>query len=193
MAINSQYINIKNEKAKSEYFGGYTPVNNLNIQISNILEKLDFTKFNGYFGIDFIRKADNSIFLIELNPRLTTSYIGVRKILNYNPAEIITYSKFKLLDSEKSPFKMNSIFTRVELKYGGTESSEKIKKKNIPILIEKIPELITPPISFSTSNNEHLRQYSCFIATKERNLNASINKLTKIMKTFEDFNFKKLN
>lgn len=193
LAINSQYINIKNIKAKSEYFGGYTPVNNLNIEISNILEKLDLTKFNGYFGIDFVRKADNSIFFIELNPRLTTSYIGVRKILSYNPAEVITNSKFKLLDSEKPPINMNSIFTRVELKYGGTENSEEIKKKNIPILIEKIPELITPPISFSTSNNEHLRHYSCFIATKERNLNTSINKLTKIMKTFEDFNFKKLN
>ncbi len=193
LAINSQYINIKNEKAKSEYFGGYTPVNNLNIQISNILEKLDLTKFNGYFGIDFIRKADNSIFFIELNPRLTTSYIGVRKILSYNPAEVITNSKFKLLDSEKTPININSIFTRVELKYGGTENSEEIKKKKIPILIEKIPELITPPISLSTLNNEYLRQYSCFVATKERSLNASINRLTKIMKTFEDFNFKKLN
>jgi predicted ATP-grasp superfamily ATP-dependent carboligase len=193
LAINSQYININNEKAKSEYFGGYTPVNNLNIHISNILEKLDLTKFNGYFGIDFIRKADNSIFFIELNPRLTTSYIGVRKILSYNPAEVITNSKFKLLESEKSPININSIFTRLELKYGGTENSEEIKKKKIPILIEKIPELITPPISFSTLNNEYPRQYSCFVATKEKSLDASINRLTKIMKTFEDFNFKKLN
>ena len=74
---------------------------------------LDLTKFNGYFGIDFIRKSDNSLFFIELNPRLTTSYIGVRKILSYNPAEVITNSKFKLLDSEKSPININSIFTRL--------------------------------------------------------------------------------
>lgn len=192
LAINSQNINIKNDRVKSEYFGGYTPVNNLNIEISNILEKLDLTKFNGYFGIDFIRKADNSIFFIELNPRLTTSYIGVRKILSYNPAEIITNSKFKLLDSEKIPINMNSIFTRLELKYGGTENSEEIKKKKIPILIEKIPELITPPISFLTSNNEYPRHYSCFIATKERNFKASINRMTMIMRTFENFNFKKI-
>ncbi len=192
LAINSQNINIKNQKVKSEYFGGYTPVNDLYIQISNILEKLDFTKFNGYFGIDFIRKADNSLFFIELNPRLTTSYIGVRKILSYNPVEVITNSKFKLLDSEKSPINMNSIFTRLELEYGGTENSEEIKKKKIPILIEKMPELITPPISFSTSNNIYPRQYSCFIATKERSLNASKNRLTKLMRMFEKFNFKKI-
>ena len=84
------------------------------------------------------------------------------------------------------------MFTRLELKYGGTENSEEIKKKIIPILIEKIPELITPPISFFTSNNEYLRHYSCFIATKERNLKASINRMTKIMRTFENFNFKKI-
>ena len=193
LAVNSQNIDIKNDRVKSEYFGGYTPVNNLNIEISYILEKLDLTKFNGYFGIDFIRKADNSLFFIELNPRLTTSYIGVRKILSYNPAEVITNSKFKLLESEKSPININSIFTRLELKYGGTENSEEIKKKKIPTLIEKIPELITPPISFSTLNNEYPRHYSCFVATKEKSLDASINRLTKIMKTFEDFNFKKLN
>ena len=193
LAINSQNISIKNDGFNSEYFGGYTPVNNLNIEISNILEKLDLTKFNGYFGIDFIRKADNSIFFIELNPRLTTSYIGVRRILSYNLAEVISNSKFKLLDSEKTPNNINSIFTRLELKYGGTENSEEIKKKKIPILIEKIPELITPPISLTTSNNEYLRQYSCFIATKERDLIQSKKRLTKIMKTFEDFNFNKLN
>ena len=192
LAINSQNINIKNQKVKSEYFGGYTPVNDLHIQISSILEKFDFTKFNGFFGIDFIRKADNSIFFIELNPRLTTSYIGVRKILSYNPTDVITNFNFKLVDSEKSPININSMFTRLELKYGGTENSEEIKKKIIPILIEKIPELITPPISFFTSNNEYLRHYSCFIATKERNLEASINRMTKIMRTFENFNFKKI-
>ncbi len=192
LAINSQNINIKNQEVKSEYFGGYTPVNDLRIQISSILEKFDFTKFNGFFGIDFIRKADNSIFFIELNPRLTTSYIGVRKILSYNPTDVITNFNFKLVDSEKSPININSMFTRLELKYGGTENSEEIKKKIIPILIEKIPELITPPISFFTSNNEYLRHYSCFIATKERNLEASINRMTKIMRTFENFNFKKI-
>lgn len=192
LAINSQNINIKNQKVKSEYFGGYTPVNDLHIQISSILEKFDFTKFNGFFGIDFIRKADNSIFFIELNPRLTTSYIGVRKILSYNPTDVITNFNFKLVDSEKSPININSMFTRLELKYGGTENSEEIKKKIIPILIEKIPELITPPISFFTSNNEYLRHYYCFIATKERNLEASINRMTKIMRTFENFNFKKI-
>jgi len=192
LAVNSQFINVKNDKVKSEYFGGYTPVNNLNLQISNILEKLDLTKFNGYFGIDFIRKADNSIYFIELNPRLTTSYIGIRNILNYNPVEAILNSKFKLLNSEKSPSLVNSIFTRVELNYKGTESYEKLQKEKIPILVEKIPELITPPISFSTSDNEQMRLYSCFIATKEKSLSASRNRMTKILKLFEKFKFERV-
>lgn len=43
---------------------------------------------NGYVGIDVII-ADDAIFVVELNPRITTSYIGLRKSLNYNPASLI--------------------------------------------------------------------------------------------------------
>jgi predicted ATP-grasp superfamily ATP-dependent carboligase len=193
LAINSQDINIKKLNGNSEYFGGYTPVVDLNKKISNILEKLDLSKFNGYFGIDLIRKEDNSIYFIEINPRLTTSYIGVRKILNYNPVEVITYSKFPLLESKEPRSNMNSLFKRVELKYVGTESPEKMRKEIIPLLVEEIPEVVTPPISFFSPDDKQIRQYSCFIATRERNLDASKNRLTKIMKTFENFNLKKLN
>ena len=43
---------------------------------------------NGYVGVDVI--IDNGhIYVVEINPRVTTSYIALREILNKNPADLI--------------------------------------------------------------------------------------------------------
>jgi predicted ATP-grasp superfamily ATP-dependent carboligase len=43
---------------------------------------------NGYVGVDLVIAGD-SVRLIEINPRLTTSYIGLRQVSRANPAEMI--------------------------------------------------------------------------------------------------------
>lgn len=42
----------------------------------------------GYVGVDLVL-AEDEAFLMEINPRLTTSYIGLRQVLNLNLAEAI--------------------------------------------------------------------------------------------------------
>lgn len=42
----------------------------------------------GYVGVDLIL-TDDSAYLIEINPRLTTSYIGLRQVTGMNPAGMI--------------------------------------------------------------------------------------------------------
>ncbi len=42
----------------------------------------------GYVGVDLVL-ADDRIWLIEVNPRLTTSYIGLRRVVDYNLAEAV--------------------------------------------------------------------------------------------------------
>lgn len=42
----------------------------------------------GYVGIDLVL-TDHDAVVIEVNPRLTTSYVGVRKVLRQNPAALI--------------------------------------------------------------------------------------------------------
>ncbi|MEJ2109693.1 MAG: ATP-grasp domain-containing protein [Acidobacteriota bacterium] len=42
----------------------------------------------GYVGVDMVLTGD-SVCLIEVNPRLTTSYIGLRQVLSSNPARLI--------------------------------------------------------------------------------------------------------
>lgn len=44
----------------------------------------------GYIGVDVIVDADaDRIYVIEINPRLTTSYVGMHAALNVNPAGLI--------------------------------------------------------------------------------------------------------
>lgn len=45
----------------------------------------------GYIGVDIIVDVENNnkIYVLEINPRLTTSYIGLHEALDYNPAKLI--------------------------------------------------------------------------------------------------------
>ncbi len=42
---------------------------------------------NGYFGVDMILTSAGEVVLVEVNPRLTTSYVGYRKMTKSNLAE----------------------------------------------------------------------------------------------------------
>ncbi len=44
----------------------------------------------GYIGVDVIVDAEHDrIYVLEINPRLTTSYAGLHEVLNANPAQLI--------------------------------------------------------------------------------------------------------
>jgi predicted ATP-grasp superfamily ATP-dependent carboligase len=45
----------------------------------------------GYVGIDMVL-TDEECYLIEINPRLTTSYLGLRQVINFNLAEAIWHA-----------------------------------------------------------------------------------------------------
>lgn len=47
----------------------------------------------GYIGVDVIVDVENDkIYVVEINPRLTTSYVGLRKAIGHNPAKLILES-----------------------------------------------------------------------------------------------------
>lgn len=45
-------------------------------------------ELSGYIGVDIII-TENEVLLVEVNPRLTTSYVGLRTALGINPANLI--------------------------------------------------------------------------------------------------------
>jgi predicted ATP-grasp superfamily ATP-dependent carboligase len=193
LSINAQTIKFKDSVNDSIYLGGFTPVVDYEIlknSLEKILESMDLSKFRGYFGIDFIKKADNSIYFIEINPRLTTSYIGIRNILEYNPLEMIFNQEKPSLNLNRLHHQGFSKFNQLEFKYVGNESSNKIISKIVPKLMSVIPEIVTPPIALSKSVVGRNLLYYCFIATKTKDLDSSEKRISKIIKIFNDYNFR---
>jgi len=49
----------------------------------------NFSGYHGFFGIDAILDENNNIFLLEINPRLTSSYIGLNTSLGFSPIQFL--------------------------------------------------------------------------------------------------------
>ena len=64
----------------------------------------------GYAGIDLI-KQDDQVLVVEINPRLTSSYTGIREALGMNVAALV----LDLLDGEAKPMPTKDQTIRVQL------------------------------------------------------------------------------
>jgi predicted ATP-grasp superfamily ATP-dependent carboligase len=178
LSINSQYISIKNLKIDSIYQGGYTPVQNYQAilqELTELLENVDFTAFIGYFGIDLIKTKDSKFYFIEINPRITTSYVGLRNIINENPSRLIIKSQIRESKPSNVTIQYTSIFKKLDLNFGKSTLKPKLTSDILNDLFKLIPELVTPPISFNESN-----QFTCFIATKTKDLPSSEKRVQEI-------------
>ncbi|MFX0004043.1 MAG: ATP-grasp domain-containing protein [Candidatus Hodarchaeota archaeon] len=187
LLLSVNFQNIINENNEIEYLGGYTPIENYQkclIQLSKIIKRMRNLKIEGYYGIDFIEQRNNLFNFIEINPRLTTSYIGLRNVLNINCVELIYNSKIKKIEEFELDLQHYSYYTRIDFNYSFNEELEYCKEELIPKLMRLIPEFITPPISLNECN-----KYSCFIATKTKDLLASKRRFNEIIQSFESLNF----
>jgi predicted ATP-grasp superfamily ATP-dependent carboligase len=185
LSLNSQNIHIT--PSGFEYLGGYTPIENYKEKmkfLSGIIKNINPLKMEGYFGVDLIEKQDNTLSFIEINPRLTTSYIGLRNITNINIAELIFNSKLNIPNDNDIKLIYHSYFTRIDFTYH-CENTKVFNEELIPKLLKIIPEFVTPPFSLNASNN-----YSCFIATKTKDLNSSKIRVQEIIHYLQQQNFK---
>ncbi|TFG08569.1 MAG: ATP-grasp domain-containing protein [Promethearchaeota archaeon] len=191
LSMNRQFVNIKNLSSDSEYFGGCTPIEEdalIHEKLKKALNKTDLSIFNGYFGIDLI-KSNGTLYFIEINPRLTTSYIGIRNITCNNVAELIFNCHFKDSEIDEIKIQNHSLFMRLELEYMGNKSRENVNQETVPILMESVPEIVTPPISLKRTIQSNKKSFSCFIATKEKNLSHSKIKLNMILNKLKELDF----
>ena len=190
LSINSQNIDIKNSNFESEYYGGTTPIENykeVKNNLNAILEKINFSEVTGYFGIDFIRSSDAKLYFIEINPRLTTSYIGLRNVINHNPAKLIFNSKLNCIDDYEIKYLNHSTFLRIEMDYNEKIQNEEISEDLTQKFMRKIPEFVTPPISLNKSNH-----FTSFIATKSKNLSESKKRMHEIKNILKRFGFENI-
>ena len=151
------------------------------------LKKIDFSEVSGYFGTDFIRTNDSEVYFIEINPRLTTSYIGLRNAINQNPARLILESKLNRLKYCEVKYIYHSLFSRIEMDYNEKINNEEINEEWLYKLVRKIPEFVTPPISLNNSNH-----FTCFIATKSKNSSESNERMHEIKEMLKKLGFENI-
>jgi predicted ATP-grasp superfamily ATP-dependent carboligase len=70
----------------------------------------------GYCGVDFIETADGPV-VVEVNPRLTTSYVGLCRAIGINPARLVLGLPDSLDASAESPGESRAI--EVEVAHAG--------------------------------------------------------------------------
>jgi predicted ATP-grasp superfamily ATP-dependent carboligase len=92
LAINQQYIKL--EDGKLSFHGccvnGIAETQFSLLQATEIAEKTyhAIPHLWGFIGIDLI-VTDNETYIVDINPRLTTAYVGLRESLNFNPAQLL--------------------------------------------------------------------------------------------------------
>lgn len=94
LTLNAQLMKLASPSLSSRYEGGIVPLAHQQREEAFQAAQATMNCFNGvrgYVGVDMILTASGPV-VVEVNPRLTTSYVGLRKVLNLNPAGAIMNS-----------------------------------------------------------------------------------------------------
>jgi predicted ATP-grasp superfamily ATP-dependent carboligase len=94
LACNRQHIHLRSTEPQAfqfEYSG--SEVNGLTqywAEFTKLAQQLAqaIPGLNGYVGVDLLID-DDKLYVVDINPRITTSYIGLAASLNHNPAEFL--------------------------------------------------------------------------------------------------------
>lgn len=102
LTINKQFIRTEGERMR--YAGGFVPYSirrEAESEIMRISRKLvTMLHCRGYVGIDFVLGEDGTAYVVDVNPRPTTSIVGIAKVLNYEVTDLILRAKFGTLPME---------------------------------------------------------------------------------------------
>ncbi len=94
LSLNSQIVRLRGPEGTSSYIGGFTPLQvelkEDAFQVASRAVKL-FEGLRGYVGVDLILTKEGPV-VMEINPRLTTSYAAVREVVKVNIAQLILNS-----------------------------------------------------------------------------------------------------
>jgi predicted ATP-grasp superfamily ATP-dependent carboligase len=142
--LNRQDLTIGAPDAISSYNGGLVPFDHpLKRRAFAVAEKIvkSFRVLRGYVGVDLVLTEEEAV-AIEVNPRLTTSYIGLRRVVNFNPAEAIVNAVLK----RRLPANIQScgyaFFSKVEMPLPTIDALQKTYETN---------EIVSPPFPVSSS------------------------------------------
>ena len=144
ISLNRQDVTIGEAEAISSYSGGLVPFDQpLRPRAFAVAEKIvkSFQDLRGYVGVDLILTEEEAV-AIEVNPRLTTSYIGLRRVVNFNPAQAIVNAVLKRELPTNIQSCDYSYFSKIETPLPMIDALQKTCEMN---------EVVSPPFPVSSS------------------------------------------
>lgn len=97
VSLNKQDVTLGTPESDSSYVGGLVPLDTpLRDEVFAVAKKVveSFEGLRGYVGVDLVLTED-AAFVVDVNPRLTTSYVGLWKVACFNPAEALLNAVLK--------------------------------------------------------------------------------------------------
>lgn len=91
LSLNWQNITLSSSCEESSYNGGSVPFDHpLKQEAFAVAQKIAglFPGLKGYFGVDVIL-GEKETMVVDVNPRLTTSYVGLSRVANFNVAQAL--------------------------------------------------------------------------------------------------------
>ena len=145
ISLNSQNIILADATGVSSYEGGSVPLDYwLKQDIFKIAEKVveAFPGLKGYVGVDVVL-TEHKAFIVDVNPRLTTSYVGLRKVANFNVAKALV----EAVSNGKLPSKPENrgvvCFSKIETPKPSANAFQKTAK---------LDSVVSPPFPLDSSD-----------------------------------------
>jgi len=144
ITLNAQHVTIGAPEVTSSYNGGSVPFEHqLKSEAFAMAERIVnfFPNLRGYVGVDLVLTEKEPV-IIEVNPRLTSSYMGLRRVVNFNPAQAMMNAVLK----RELPTNVQSCgyayFSKIEAPNPTINALQKTYK---------LDELVSPPFPVSSN------------------------------------------
>jgi predicted ATP-grasp superfamily ATP-dependent carboligase len=116
VSLNKQFVTLGAPHEESRYLGGVVPfIHPMKREAFSFVEKVVLLErgLRGYVGVDMVLAEDGPV-VVEVNPRLTVSYIGLSKVMNFNPAQALIESVTKQELPKNTQTKGFAYFSKIE-------------------------------------------------------------------------------
>ena len=144
ISLNKQQVTLAQPGAESHYDSGCIPLEHpLKQQAFALTEKVvESLGLRGYVGVDVVLGEDKP-YVVDVNPRLTTSYVGLRAVAGFNVGqatiEAITEGKLPALNHMANV----ACFSKIQTPKPSLEAFQKATKSN---------NVVSPPFPLVDAN-----------------------------------------
>jgi predicted ATP-grasp superfamily ATP-dependent carboligase len=138
LSLNKQNVTLAGPEGQSSYDGGIVPLHYwLKQDVFSVAEKVAeaFSGLGGYVGVDFVL-TEHKAFVVDVNPRLTTSYVGLRRIAGFNVAEALVDAVVKGKLPPKHENRGYVCFSKIQTPTPTIDAFQKVAKS---------AEVVSPP------------------------------------------------